>query len=131
VASTIFFCSAYSSTLKMKAKCSSEKLVDFQRNEWWCIPKGRIQNNYRYEKLKSYKNEYGYFWELCAMEPVLVTPTFLNDMKHAMHTLILPAEELTSVCTPFCRSNLNIIFKCDLYVSLILMFTFYIYKSVL
>jgi hypothetical protein len=34
-------CSAYSSTLKMKATCSSEMSVDFQRTTWRYIPKDK------------------------------------------------------------------------------------------
>jgi hypothetical protein len=35
---TLTSCSAYSSTLKMEAICSSETLVDFQRTTWRYIP---------------------------------------------------------------------------------------------
>lgn len=49
------------------------------------------------------------------MELALTTSIIPNDTEHTciMHTLILPAEKLTRVCTPICRSILHIIFKCD------------------
>jgi hypothetical protein len=51
---TLVSCSAYSSILKMEAKCSSETSVDFQRTTRRRIPEGRTLHNHRYANLKSY-----------------------------------------------------------------------------
>jgi hypothetical protein len=47
-------CSAYSSTLKMEATCSSETLVDFQRTACRNIPECITLHNHRCENIKSY-----------------------------------------------------------------------------
>jgi hypothetical protein len=52
-------CSAYSSTLKLEAICSSETSVDFQRTTRRYIPKDRTLHNHRYENLKSYNKAGG------------------------------------------------------------------------
>jgi hypothetical protein len=51
---TLLSCSAYSSTMKMEAMCSSETSVDFQRAIRRYIPKDRTLHNHRCENLKSY-----------------------------------------------------------------------------
>jgi hypothetical protein len=48
-------CSAYSSTLKMDAKYSSEKSVVFQRTTLRYIPEDSTLHNHRCESLKSCK----------------------------------------------------------------------------
>jgi hypothetical protein len=48
--------SAYSSTLKMEAICSSEMSVDFQRTTRRYIREGRTLHNHRCENHKSYKH---------------------------------------------------------------------------
>jgi hypothetical protein len=53
---TLVSCLAYSSTLKMKATCSSETSVDFQRITRRYIPDDRTIHYHRRENLKSYKN---------------------------------------------------------------------------
>jgi hypothetical protein len=47
-------CSAYSSTLKMEAICSSKTSVDFQRTIRRYIPEHGILHNHRYENLNCY-----------------------------------------------------------------------------
>jgi hypothetical protein len=49
-------CSAYSSTLKMEAICTSDTSVDFQRTTRHCIPEDSTVHNHRCENLKSYIN---------------------------------------------------------------------------
>jgi hypothetical protein len=49
-------CSAYSSTLKMKATSSSETLVHSQRTTRRYITEDRTLHNPRCENVKSYKN---------------------------------------------------------------------------
>jgi hypothetical protein len=49
------FCLAYSSTLKMEAKCSSETSVVFQRTIRRYIHENRTLHNHCYGNLKSYK----------------------------------------------------------------------------
>jgi hypothetical protein len=51
---TLVSCSAYSSTLKMEATCSSETSVDFHRTTRSYIPEVRTFHNHRCENLKSY-----------------------------------------------------------------------------
>jgi hypothetical protein len=51
---TLVSCSAYSSTLKMEAICSSETSVDFQRTTQRYIPEDGTLHNHRCENLKSY-----------------------------------------------------------------------------
>jgi hypothetical protein len=51
---TLVSCSAYYSTLKMEAICSSEASVDFQRTTRCYIPEDSILYNHRCENLKSY-----------------------------------------------------------------------------
>jgi hypothetical protein len=51
---TFVYCSAYSSTLKMEATCSSRTSVDFQWTTWRYIPEDIIFHNRRYDTLKSY-----------------------------------------------------------------------------
>jgi hypothetical protein len=41
-------CTAYSSTLKMEAICSSEMSVDFHRTTWRYIPEDRILQNFHH-----------------------------------------------------------------------------------
>jgi hypothetical protein len=48
------FCSAYSSTMKMEATCSSEMLVDFQQTTCRYIPEDSTLHNHHCENLKSY-----------------------------------------------------------------------------
>jgi hypothetical protein len=48
-----WFLLAYSSTLKMKAICSSEELVDLHRTTRRYIPEDRTLHNHRCENLKS------------------------------------------------------------------------------
>jgi hypothetical protein len=55
---TLVSCSAYSSTLKMEAICSSETSVDFQRTTRRYIPEDSNIYNHRCENLKSYKHEH-------------------------------------------------------------------------
>jgi hypothetical protein len=50
---TLVSCSAYSSTLKMEATCSSEMSVSFQRTTWRYIPEDRILHNHQCENLRS------------------------------------------------------------------------------
>jgi hypothetical protein len=47
---------AYSSTLKMEAKYSSEALVDFQSITWFCIRDDRTLHNHCSEKPKRFSN---------------------------------------------------------------------------
>jgi hypothetical protein len=47
--------SAYSSTLKIEAACSSETSIDFQWTRQRYIPEDRILNNHRYDNFKSYR----------------------------------------------------------------------------
>jgi hypothetical protein len=47
-------CLAYFSTLKMKAMCSSERLVDFQWTTWRYIPEDSTPHNHCCENLISY-----------------------------------------------------------------------------
>jgi hypothetical protein len=54
---TLVSCSAYSSTLKMEAICSSETSVDIQQPTWRYIPEDSTLQNHRCENLKSYKIE--------------------------------------------------------------------------
>jgi hypothetical protein len=51
---TLVSCSAYSSTPKMEAICSSETSVDFQRIARRYIPEDSTLHNHRCENLKSY-----------------------------------------------------------------------------
>jgi hypothetical protein len=51
---TLVSCSAYCSTLKMEAICSSETLVDFKRITLRYIPVDSTLHNHRCENLKSY-----------------------------------------------------------------------------
>jgi hypothetical protein len=48
-------CLAYSSILKMKATCSSETSVDFQRTLWCCIPEDKALHGRCSENHKPYK----------------------------------------------------------------------------
>jgi hypothetical protein len=47
-------CLAYSSTLKMEARCFSETSVDFQRTTRRYIPEDRTLHNHRCENLRAY-----------------------------------------------------------------------------
>jgi hypothetical protein len=47
-------CSAYSTTLKMEAACSTETLLDFQQTTRRYIPEDRTIHNHCSENLKSY-----------------------------------------------------------------------------
>jgi hypothetical protein len=49
---TLVSCSSYSSTLNMKAVCSSETSVDFQRTTQHCIPEDSILYDDRCENIK-------------------------------------------------------------------------------
>jgi hypothetical protein len=51
---TLVSCSAYSSTLKMEAMCSSETSVDFQRTTRRYIPEDSTLHNNRCENLTFY-----------------------------------------------------------------------------
>jgi hypothetical protein len=51
---TLVYCSAYSSTLKMEAICSSETSVHIQRTTRRYIPEDSTLHNHRCEHLKSY-----------------------------------------------------------------------------
>jgi hypothetical protein len=51
---TLVSCLAYSSTVKMEAKCSSETSVDIQRTTRCYIPEDGILHNHRCENLKYY-----------------------------------------------------------------------------
>jgi hypothetical protein len=51
--STLVSCLAYSSTLKMEAKCSSEVSVDFRRTTRRYTPEDGTLDNHRFESLKS------------------------------------------------------------------------------
>jgi hypothetical protein len=51
---TLVSCSAYSSTLKIEAICSSETSVDFQQTTRRYIPEDSTLHNHRCENLKSY-----------------------------------------------------------------------------
>jgi hypothetical protein len=50
---TLVSCLAYSSTLKMEAKCFSETLVDFQRTTRRYIPEDSSLHTHRCENLKT------------------------------------------------------------------------------
>jgi hypothetical protein len=50
-------CSAYFSTLKMEAICSSETSVEFQRTTGRYIPENGTLHNYCSDKIKSYINK--------------------------------------------------------------------------
>jgi hypothetical protein len=52
---TLVSCSAYSSTLKMEAACSSETSVDFQTIILRIIPKERILDSHRREGCENLK----------------------------------------------------------------------------
>jgi hypothetical protein len=54
---TVLSCSAYSSTLKMEAICSSETSVGFQRTTWRYIPEDSTLHIHRCENLKSYRHK--------------------------------------------------------------------------
>jgi hypothetical protein len=58
-ASMLLSCSAYSSTLKMEAICSSETSVHFQQTTRRYIPEDSTLHNHCCENLKSYK------WDFC------------------------------------------------------------------
>jgi hypothetical protein len=51
---SLAYCSAYFSTLKMEAICSSETSVDFQRTTQRYIPEDSTLHNHRCENLKSH-----------------------------------------------------------------------------
>jgi hypothetical protein len=51
---TLVSCSAYSSTLKMEAICTSETSVDIQQTTGRYIPQGSTLHNHHCENLKSY-----------------------------------------------------------------------------
>jgi hypothetical protein len=48
-------CSAYSTTMKMEAACSTETSLNFQQTTRRYIPEDRILHNHRCEHLKSYQ----------------------------------------------------------------------------
>jgi hypothetical protein len=56
-------CLAYSSTMKMVVKCSSQMSVDFQRNIQHCIPEDRTLYNYCCENRASECSDVIY-WEI-------------------------------------------------------------------
>jgi hypothetical protein len=54
-------CSAYVSTLKKEAMCSSETTVDFQRTTRRYIPEDSAAHSHRCENLRYYRIEVSYF----------------------------------------------------------------------
>jgi hypothetical protein len=78
---TLVSCSAYSSTLKMKAICSSETLVDFQRTTRRYISDDSTLHYHRCEILKSYT-----VYKMLKM--------FLNDLAKQFSSIYFPCVKI-------------------------------------
>jgi hypothetical protein len=89
-------CSAFSSTLKMEAICSSETSVDFQRTTRRYTPEDSTLYNNRCENLKSYAFKFVFTWA-CIYVQLGQVYRFRSFTPHRYLRLFLFVQILTCI----------------------------------
>jgi hypothetical protein len=81
---TLVSCSAYSSTLKKEAICSSETSVDFQRTTRLYIPEDSTLHTHRSEDLKSYIESRPYIVHVSSERVILCKTKWSSKVLYSL-----------------------------------------------